>query len=210
MKKELQELFDGLNKLCAETEAFYFSEQEYGENHIVRSFTYRLASHTDFLKPYARDCRGTAFVLDKRTGEWNLFCRAYKKFANLGEWVSKEITLKERTAEKSFEKLDGCVSGDTIVKVLDKLTNEESIKPISEIVYNLEKYLIYSFNHHINEYEYCPIIDYLVTYSDKKWVEIEIDKSFTIRCTEDHKFLTTDGYIEAKYLDGKRLVNSGC
>ena len=85
MKKELQELFDGLNKLCSETEAFYFSEQEYGENHIVRSFTYRLASHTDFLKPYARDCRGTAFVLDKRTGEWNLFCRAYKKFWNLGE-----------------------------------------------------------------------------------------------------------------------------
>ena len=30
MKKELQDLFDGLNKLCSETEAFYFSEQEYG------------------------------------------------------------------------------------------------------------------------------------------------------------------------------------
>ena len=29
MKPELQELFDGLDKLCSETEAFYFSEQEY-------------------------------------------------------------------------------------------------------------------------------------------------------------------------------------
>ena len=106
MRKELQELFDGLNKLCAETEAFYFSEQEYGEHHIVRSYTYRLASHTDFLKSYARDCRGTAFVLDKRTGEWDLFCRAYRKFWNLGEGISKEVTLSERKAEYSLDDLE--------------------------------------------------------------------------------------------------------
>lgn len=210
MIKELQDLFDGLNKLCSENEAFYFSEQEYGEHHIVRSFTYRLATHSDFQLPYAKDCRGTAFVLDKRTGEWNLFCRAYRKFFNLGEGVEKSVTLKERKAEKSFEKLDGCVSGDTYVKVFDKYTNIESIKHISEVVYDFEKYLVYSFNHNTNLFEYCAIVDYLVTTSDKKWVEIEIDNLFTIRCTEDHKFLTTGGYIEAKYLEGKTLVNSGC
>ena len=144
MKKELQELFDGLNKLCAETEAFYFSEQEYGENHIVRSFTYRLASYTDFLKPYARDCRGTAFVLDKRTGEWDLFCRAYKKFFNLGEGVPKEITLSERTAEKSFEKLDGSlilcaiIEGKIVAKSKTSI-NSDHAKKAQELINSNQK-----------------------------------------------------------------------
>ena len=139
MKKELQELFDGLNKLCAETEAFYFSEQEYGENHIVRSFTYRLASWTDFQKPFARDCRGTAFVLDKRTGEWNLFCRAYRKFFNLGEGVPKEVTLQERTADKSFEKLDGSlilcgiIDGKIVAKSKTSI-NSDHAKKAQELI----------------------------------------------------------------------------
>ena len=73
MKKELQELFDGLNHLCETNEAFYFSEQDYLEDYVIRSYSYRLASWTDFQLPYAKDSRGTAFVLDKRTGEWNIY-----------------------------------------------------------------------------------------------------------------------------------------
>lgn len=205
MRKELQELFDGLNKLCSETEAFYFSEQEYGENHIVRSFSYRLASWTDFLKPYARDCRGTAFVLDKRTGEWNLFCRAYRKFWNLGEGIPKEITLNERKAEKSFEKLDGCIDGGSLLRVINKETGEESLKNMSYIANNYIDYLVYSYNHETNEYEYTNILNSLISPPSKKWVEIEFENGDIIRCTEDHEFLTNEGYIEAKYLKGLRL-----
>ena len=144
MKQELQELFDGLDKLCSETEAFYFSEQEYGENHIVRSFSYRLASWTDFQKPYARDCRGTAFVFDKRTGEWDLFCRAYRKFWNLGETVPKEVTLRERTAEKSFEKLDGSLILTSILdgKIVAKSKtsiNSDHAKKAQELIDSNEK-----------------------------------------------------------------------
>lgn len=144
MKQELQELFDGLDKLCSETEAFYFSEQEYGENRIVRSFSYRLASWTDFQKPYARDCRGTAFVFDKRTGEWDLFCRAYRKFWNLGETVPKEVTLRERTAEKSFEKLDGSLILTSILdgKIVAKSKtsiNSDHAKKAQELIDSNEK-----------------------------------------------------------------------
>lgn len=144
MRKELQELFDGLNKLCAETEAFYFSEQEYCDNHIVRSFTYRLASWTDFQKPYARDCRGTAFVFDKRTGKWDLFCRAYRKFFNLGETVPKEVTLKERIAENSFEKLDGSlilcgiIDGKIVAKSKTSI-NSDHAKKAQELIDSNEK-----------------------------------------------------------------------
>ena len=85
MTKELKELFDGLNHLCETNEAFYFSEQDYNERYIIRSFTYRLASWSDFQLPFAKDCRGTAFLFDKETNEWSLFCRAYRKFFNLHE-----------------------------------------------------------------------------------------------------------------------------
>lgn len=144
MKKELQELFDGLNNLCAETEAFYFSEQEYAENYIVRSYAYRLASYTNFQKPYARDCRGTAFILDKRTGEWELFCRAYRKFWNLGEGVPKEITMNERKAEKSFEKLDGSLIlvgriGDKLVAKSKTSINSDHARKAQELIDSNEK-----------------------------------------------------------------------
>ena len=95
MIKELQELFDGLNKLCETNEAFYFSEQDYLDNYVIRSYTYRLASWTDFKEPYAKDSRGTAFILNKETNEWSLFVRAYPKFWNLGEGLPKEEYMKD-------------------------------------------------------------------------------------------------------------------
>lgn len=107
MNKELTDLFEGLNKLCAETEAFYFSEQEYSENITIRSYTYRLASWSDFKLPYAKQCRGTAFAYNKETKEWSLFCRAYPKFFNLGEGVPTEEYIAANTPVTSFEKLDG-------------------------------------------------------------------------------------------------------
>lgn len=133
MKKEVQELFDGLNKLCSTNEAFYFSEQEYEENYIIRSFTYRLASWTDFQEPFAKDSRGTAFVLDKRTGEWDLFCRAYKKFHNLGEGVPKEDFMKDNEPIVSYEKLDGSlilvgsIQGKLIAKSKTSINSEQAV-----------------------------------------------------------------------------------
>lgn len=208
MKKELQELFDGLNKLCAETEAFYFSEQEYGDNHIVRSFTYRLASHTDFLKPYARDCRGTAFVLDKRTGEWDLFCRAYRKFFNLGEGVSKEVTLQERTADKSFEKLDGSlilcgiIEGKIVAKSKTSI-NSDHAKKAQELIDSNEK-LQHIIKETILVYNNTPVFELcgpgefkiVLNYTDTELVflgnvdniEAEVYNSYDYDCTDEQWF----------------------
>lgn len=209
MTKELQELFDGLNKLCQETEAFYFSEQEYGENYIVRSYTYRLASHTDFLKPYARDCRGTAFVLDKRTGEWNLFCRAYKKFFNLGESTPKEIILKERTAEKSFEKLDGSlilcgiIEGKIVAKSKTSI-NSDHAKKAQELINKSQKIQNFIYTS-INE-GYTPVFELcgpgefkiVLNYTDTELVFLGYINQLTAEVInsysgldEDFKFLTS-------------------
>lgn len=107
MTKELQNLFDGLNHLCETNEAFYFSEQEYNDKYTIRSFTYRLASWSDFQLPYAKDCRGTAFLYNKETNEWSLFCRAYKKFFNLNEGIPKEEYIQNYTPIEAYEKIDG-------------------------------------------------------------------------------------------------------
>lgn len=217
MKKELQELFDGLNKLCSETEAFYFSEQEYGENHIVRSFSYRLASWTDFLKPYARDCRGTAFVLDKRTGEWNLFCRAYRKFWNLGEGIPKEITLNERKAEKSFEKLDGSlilmgiIDGKIVAKSKTSI-NSDHAKKAQELIDSNEKLQRFIYTS-INE-GYTPVFELcgpgefkiVLNYTDTELVFLGyVDKlsAFVLNSDEntDENFKELTGVRRAKIYD---------
>ena len=217
MKKELQELFDGLNKLCSETEAFYFSEQEYGENHIVRSFTYRLATHSDFLKPFAKDCRGTAFVLDKRTGEWNLFCRAYRKFANLGELVPKEVTLKERKAEKSFEKLDGSLIligliDNNIVAKSKTSINSDHAKKAQELIDANERLQTFIYTS-INE-GYTPVFELcgpgefkiVLNYQDTELVFLGyVDKlnAFVLNSVEntDENFKDITGVRRAKIYD---------
>lgn len=133
MTKELQELFDGLNHLCETNEAFYFSEQKYNEKYTIRSYSYRLASWSDFQAPYAKDCRGTAFILNNETNEWNLFTRAYKKFWNLGEGIPKDDFIKERIPVKSFEKLDGSlilvgrIDGKLVPKSKTSINSEHAI-----------------------------------------------------------------------------------
>ena len=220
MRKELQELFDGLNKLCAETEAFYFSEQEYGENHIVRSFTYRLASYTDFLKPYARDCRGTAFVLDKRTGEWDLFCRAYRKFWNLGEGISKEVTLSERKAEYSFEKLDGSLIligliDNNIVAKSKTSINSDHAKKAQELIDSNEKLqtfirstIVELKDTHVFELcgprEFKIVLNYqdteLIFLGSVNQITAEVYNSIDADCTDEEWFVET-GVRRAKIYD---------
>lgn len=150
MKPELKELFDGLNKLCEMNDAFYYSEQALGDRYVVRSYTYRLASWTEFQEPFAKDCRGTAFVLDKSTGEWELFTRAYRKFFNLGEGIPKNQLIAECKPVKSFEKLDGSlilfgiVGGKVIAKSKTSI-NSDHAKKAQELIQENKKLYDYIY-----------------------------------------------------------------
>jgi len=147
MTIKIKELFDGLNKLCEENDNFYYAEQNYGEHYTIRSYSYRLASWNDFKLNYAKDSRGTAFVFDKRKGEWNLFTRSFKKFHNLGEGISKEEFMEDEPLY-SYEKLDGSlimcgIIDDQIVAKSKTTINSYHAIKATELINNNEKLKLY-------------------------------------------------------------------
>jgi len=58
-----QEHFDSLMKLCEGDSSFYFVDQVRNMCKY-RIFSYRLAGYSEFLLPYARECRGHMFEID--------------------------------------------------------------------------------------------------------------------------------------------------
>jgi len=140
--------------------------------------------------------RGTAF--DNETGK--MIRLGYQKFFNYGEFPSSDETLDFDQEHLITQKLDGCVSGDSLLKVKNKITSEILMLSISEVTKNIDQFLVFSYNEILKEYEFCNIKNKLVIKNSvKKWIMLNFD-TLTIKCTEDHKFLTVDGWKMAKDL----------
>jgi len=126
-------LFNELMELCNTNEAFYFADQTI-ENYTIRSFTYRLASYSDFMgTPCAVESRGTAFIKENDSDEWKIACRAYPKFWNLGEGIPMKDYIKNNSPLVSFEKLDGSLilvlrlpNGKLIAKSKSSINSEQA------------------------------------------------------------------------------------
>lgn len=132
---EITELYKNLENLQNLSDAFYSSEQDLtvkGITYTVKSFSYRLASYTDFKYPNAKDSRGTAFYTEKDKDDWKLFCRAYPKFWNLGESIPKEDYMKDNPTQECFNKLDGSlilvgsINGKLIAKSKTSLYSDQA------------------------------------------------------------------------------------
>lgn len=76
------EFYKSLMALC-ETDAFFYADQYIGDTKY-RIFNYRLASYSDFQKPYAKYARGVMFeILSDDVA--SLVCLPMPKFFNLNE-----------------------------------------------------------------------------------------------------------------------------
>jgi T4 RnlA family RNA ligase len=134
----MSNLYKGLKNLSDTDETFYFSDQEIEVNskiYIIRSFSYRLASWSAFQLPYAKESRGTAFYVEKGkedTDEWKLFCRAYKKFFNLGEGIPVDEYISKYEPKASYTKYDGSlilfgkIDGKVIAKSKTSINSDQA------------------------------------------------------------------------------------
>lgn len=108
LTKTTRKLYDNLMNLCAESETFYFIDQQTVMQTNVRIFNYRMASYSDWLKPDALECRGIMFAMDGDTPV-KLISRPMEKFFNYAE-------------VKAWEKLNvsPVAIGETVVDVMIK------------------------------------------------------------------------------------------
>jgi len=115
---------------------------------------------------------------------------------------------KREYPEDIFKQFALVIADECIEKDERIITNNGNIK-ISNL-YNLWKSnselpLIKSFNEDTQEFEFKKLT-YAWKKKAKNIVQVVFHKQKKITCTSDHKFLTLDGYVEAKNLKGKILV----
>lgn len=105
MKTNLVTLFEDSMKICESTESFYFVDQKDADGNEYRTFTYRLASFTEFQQKNALEMRGHTFR--KTIDGWKLASLPSQKFFNYGEHVGwgTEVNLNEM--DMVMDKLDG-------------------------------------------------------------------------------------------------------
>ena len=129
------ELYKNLENLQNLSDAFYSAEQDIkikDKIYTVKSYSYRLASYSEFTHPNAKDSRGTAYYTEKGKDDWKIFCRGYPKFWNLGESVPKEEYMLDNPVIECFQKLDGSltlissISGKLIAKSKTSLNSEQA------------------------------------------------------------------------------------
>jgi T4 RnlA family RNA ligase len=104
-------LYRELVQLCDTNEAFYYNDSVSKGGGKYRSFTYRLASYTDFLEPSALSCRGTMFEIDDNAEPIRLACRTPLKFFNAYEnpMVMFPRDLKCTEIALAMDKRDGSI-----------------------------------------------------------------------------------------------------
>ena len=94
-------IYDGLMALTEEHDAFYWADtQLYGE--WYRVFNYRLGSYSQWILPYALECRGITFHRDTQ----KIVSRPFEKFFNLNE-NPLTMDLDLSTVESIWDKMDG-------------------------------------------------------------------------------------------------------
>ena len=95
------EIYDGLMALTEEHEAFYWADTTlYGT--VYRVFNYRLGSYSQWILPYALECRGITFERDTK----RVVSRPFEKFFNLNE-NPLTMDLDLSTVECVWDKMDG-------------------------------------------------------------------------------------------------------
>ena len=119
------QLFNDLNTLVANNEAFY--KQQFEEDgHIYWIYNYRLASYTDFQSPRALECRGHMFEVDSTGSVVRLASLPPEKFFNLNE-NPMSMNLDLTQVDEILLKADGSLMSTYLHNETLKLKSKGSI-----------------------------------------------------------------------------------
>ncbi len=111
-----QLMWNDLMTLVAESEAFYYADQQQGD-HWFRIFNYRLASYTEFMRPNGTECRGHMFRITEEghgAQPLALVTLPMEKFWNLNENPAT-MDLDLSTVTNIWHKLDGSLISTYVV-----------------------------------------------------------------------------------------------
>jgi intein/homing endonuclease len=97
------------------------------------------------------------------------------------------------------EKLHGCFKYNSLVLMADNTQKE-----ISKINTGDK---VKSYDPETNTFINKTVIKSIKRKLNKKWIKLRLNNLKEIICTEDHLFLTENGWIEAKNLNNQELVN---
>lgn len=129
---------------------------------------------SDFSQPFVKLCRG--LILDADT--FDIVSFPFVKFHNYGEAHADEIDWNSCYVT---EKLDGCVSFDTIVKTtIGDIT-------IKELCDNPDKYEVLTFNHQTNTIEANKVDAIDIKPNIDNWYELELENGVKLNVTGNHK-----------------------
>ena len=116
---------------------------------------------------------------------------------------NNEILMEELVNLKyeGPDKIDHpCLTGDTRVKVLCRSDYMITNVAIKDIVGHHREYETFTWDEIRRDFVICKISDAFITKSVNKVHFIRFTDGYLVKCTDDHRFLTISGYIEAKDL----------
>ena len=195
-----QELYDNLMALCAEDEAFFYSDQVLNPlthpGHF-RIFNYRLASYSQWLKPGALECRGVMFLMDSDfNNALALVSWSFEKFFNLNENPMTMFNVLPEV-ESIQDKMDGSListfyfDGRVYVKSKGSLRSNQAVA--AQKLLESEKWnnLYRAVEHHVMVMDHTVIMEY--TAPDNRIVLPSEEAQLTVLGVRDNQ---TGEYVD--------------
>ena len=138
-------LYENLSKLTQHSEVFYKIEHEY-DGYIIQTFSYKLASYSDWLSECSLESRGISFMRDTHEN-LSIFARPFEKFFNYEENpFTDKLLVSQLTPTSITEKTDGSLimvgklpNGKLLAKTKSTPYSDQAIRA-TEIINNNNLY----------------------------------------------------------------------
>lgn len=169
-------LYNGLMKICEpEGAPFFFEDTKLNDSFSYRVFCYTIPKSSQYKQPYAKESRGTMFLIDNVTkSPVDLVVLPMPKFFTFGE-NQETIGLDLKTAKRVTLKADGSLLS-TYIDLQGELQFKTKRKPKQKSFDDILKHVLYEeFKNELFNLTKCHTVDCELTSPDNR-VILSYDK----------------------------------